>query len=82
MSTPSTNRSPDPSATESEPAGQAAFGLPDLLSGDGPFVDVADDFVDNVCASCRGAIGRQGMVVEGRYLCVRCSVAGGRRVEE
>jgi hypothetical protein len=44
----------------------------ELLSGDGPHVGVAEDFVTNTCTGCGRPVPRDGVHHEAGYLCTHC----------
>lgn len=46
--------------------------IADLLSGDGPFVRLAEDFVALVCGDCRSEASSRLIAVDGRFLCGDC----------
>jgi len=46
--------------------------LTELLAGDGPYQDLADNFVAAECVGCGGSVGRQGRVDDDRWWCPTC----------
>lgn len=47
--------------------------ITELMSGDGPFLRGAEDFVARVCTGCGRAVDRDGQHYEDGYYCVSCS---------
>jgi hypothetical protein len=46
--------------------------LTELLTGEGPHQDLADNFVAAECVGCGGDVGRQGRVDDDRWWCPTC----------
>jgi hypothetical protein len=46
--------------------------LTELLSGDGPFTAVAEDFVASICTSCGRTVDRHGVHDDRGYYCSAC----------
>jgi hypothetical protein len=46
--------------------------LSELLSGDGPFITVAEEFLTNLCAGCGRTVDRDGVHYDEASYCSPC----------